>query len=299
MASAQILQKPVKDATNVVTNPLKDVQSTTKEITQPMKDVQKDIKTVTQAPKDVTREVDKTQKSIENVGKEAERTTDQAGKLVGKDDKNKSSQDSAKASTDGKNAADGKSAETAADGKQGQGKYIPPDYVPEKKLETPVVSAQPGVDPKDLPRPVPPGSRDNKTPSGPMPVMEAKVDQPKPEPDQGVAPTTVDPNAQKYVELTPNPNSGEKRVRPDYSSSPARIALEKADYDIETLEDLFKYSNWDGPEREHTVRAVEYSLNELQQAIVEVKKLDPGYSTWRFEERYKEMRTAFQKAKQI
>lgn len=299
-SSAQILQTPVKDATNVVTNPLKDVQNTTKEITQPMKDVQRDIKTVTQAPKDVTREVDRTQKSIESIGKEAERTSDQASQIVGKGDKNNNRQDSTKAASDGKTAADGKAGETAADGKQqGQGKYVPADYVPEKKSEPVVTNSQPGVDPKDLPRPVPPGSRDNKTPSGPMPVAETQKVDPKPEPDQGVATTSADPNAQKYVELTPNPNSGERRMKPDYTNSPARIALEKADYDIETLEDLFKYSNWEGPEREHTVRAVEYSLNELQQAIVEVKKLDPGYSTWRFEERYKEMRTAFQKAKQI
>ncbi|HEX2899828.1 MAG TPA: hypothetical protein VHS96_08930, partial [Bacteroidia bacterium] len=73
---------------------------------------------------------------------------------------------------------------------------------------------------------------------------------------------------------------------------------EKAEFDVETLEQLFQYSNWEGLEREHTVRAVEYALNELQLSIVEIKKLDPGFSTWRFEERYKEMRAAFQKARQ-
>lgn len=298
VASGQVLQKPVKDATNVVTNPLKDVQSTTKDITQPMKDVQKDIKTVTQAPKDVTREVSKTEKSIENVSKEAERTSDQAKKLTGADNKNKTSADSSKTVSDGKTASDGKGG-TTADTKQGPQKYVPADYVPEKKSESVVTNTQPGVDPKDVPRPVPPGSRDNKTPSGPMPVMEAAVPEKKAEPDPGVAPESADASGEKYIALTPNSNNAEKRVKPDYSNSPARIALEKAEYDIETLEDLFKYSNWEGPEREHTVRAVEYSLNELQQAIVEVKKLDPGYSTWRFEDRYKEMRTAFQKAKQI
>ena len=69
--------------------------------------------------------------------------------------------------------------------------------------------------------------------------------------------------------------------------------MEKADFDIETLEDLFRYSNWEGPEREHTVRSVAHSLDELQQSIVEVKKLDPGQSTWRFEEAYKDMKAGY------
>ena len=97
----------------------------------------------------------------------------------------------------------------------------------------------------------------------------------------------------RYVDLKTTTRSGEKRPKPDYSHSPARVALEKADFDTETLEDLFRFSNWEGPEREHTVRAVAQALDELQQAIVEIKKLDPGQSTWRFEETYKDTKAAY------
>ena len=299
---AQILQQEIKAGTKVVTDPLKATQTTTKEVVQPIKDIRKDVKTVTNAPKEVSREIDKTEKTFNDAGKEVDRAKDDVGKLAGKggDDKNKGQDSTANKGV----AADGKG--EAADGKSNQngGKYVPPDYVPEKRT-TPVASNDlPSGASNDVPRPVPPGSRDNKTPSGPMPV----------DPNQKVATTNPDPgmnpdqirasqeasasSSGKYVELSPNGNPNGKRTRPDYSNSPARLALEKADFDVETLEQLFKYSNWEGPEREHTVRAVEYSLNELQQSIIEIKKLDPGFSTWRFEERYKEMRAAFQKAKQ-
>jgi hypothetical protein len=299
----QILSKEIKEGTSVVTDPLKDTQRATKEITQPIKDVRKEVKSVTDAPKQVTREIDNTEKSIDQAGNEIDRAKNDVDKLTGKGGNNKG-QDSTAAGTakadDGKSQADGKTTTETND------RYVPADYVPEKKTQPAVTTTAPGVDASDVPRPVPAGSRDNKTPSGPMPVETAKatggtdpsptVDDPN---DPAVdAANAANPSGERYVELSNSANNGEKRPRPDYSNSPARIALEKAEHDIETLEDLFKYSNWDGPEREHTVRAIEYALDELQQAIVEIKKMDPSHSTWRFEERYKEMRAAFSKAKQ-
>lgn len=306
---AQILQKEIKEGTSVVTDPLKTTQKTTKEVAQPIKDFNKGVKDVTNAPKQVTKEVKNTEREFDNLEKEIDKTKGGVDKVAGNDKKD--SQQDSTANKQGSKADDGKSGDpTAADGKshQGNDRYIPADYVPEKKTQPAVSATHPGGDPNDVPRQVPPGSRDNKTPSGPMPAETAKVTGGT-DPNPGVSPTvSTDPevstdavstgNPSRYVELPPSNPGGEKRPRPDYSNSPARIALEKAEHDIETLEDLFKYSNWEGPEREHTVRAVEYALNELQQSIVEIKKLDPGHSTWRFEERYKEMRTAFQKAKQ-
>jgi hypothetical protein len=297
---AQILQKEIKAGTKVVTDPLKATQSTTKDVVQPIKDVRKDVKTVTDAPKEVSREVDKTKKGFDQAENEVDRAKKDVEKVTGKGGNDKSNpQDSTANKTA---AADGKT--PASDGKDQDngGKYVPPDYVPEKKTTSSVATnSVPSGASGDVPRAVPPGSRDNKTPSGPMPV-DASPNVAKTDPDPGLNPDQVAEasasNEGRFVALSPNGSPNGQRPRPDYSNSPARLALEKAEFDVETLEQLFKYSNWQGPEREHTVRAIEYSLNELQQSIVEIKKLDPGFSTWRFEERYKEMRTAFQKAKQ-
>jgi hypothetical protein len=376
------ITKSLKDVTGTVTDPLNSTQQVTKDVVQPLKDVRTTTKTITNAPKEITREVDQTKKAFESVGNEVERTESDVKKLTGNGDNNKGNDKDTTATAkpeataaDGKAASDGKAQETGA-------KYVPPDYVPEKKATPAASTKASGVDPRDVPRPIPPGSRDNKTPSGPMADVPAPVNK---EPDQGVAPAedpnlgdnrsgnaaagdkriettssneagaesasasdativntnpaasytsvSIPPNtagqastdaakvsnpstsmtneaasagsassseqeAGRYVQLTPVAGEATKRPKPDYSLSPARIALEKAEFDIETLEQLFKYSNWEGLEREHTVRAVEYALNEMQVSIVEIKKLDPGFSTWRFEERYKEMRAAYQKAKQ-
>jgi hypothetical protein len=377
------ITKSLKDVTGTVTEPLNSTQQVTKDVVQPLKDVRTTTKTITNAPKEITREVDQTKKAFESVGNEVERTENDVKKLTGNGDNNKGNGKDTTATAkpeataaDGKAASDGKAQETGA-------KYVPPDYVPEKKATPATVSKASGVDPRDVPRPIPPGSRDNKTPSGPMTDVPAPVNL---DPDQGVAPagdpdqgdnragsaaagdkrietttsneagaesasssnssivntnpaanytsvsippstsgqgnadaakvsntasatssneassagsaSSSEQEAGRYVQLSPVAGEATKRPKPDYSLSPARIALEKAEFDIETLEQLFKYSNWEGMEREHTVRAVEYALNEMQVSIVEIKKLDPGFSTWRFEERYKEMRAAYQKAKQ-
>jgi len=381
VVKGQGVPNAIKNVTNTVTAPMNTTQQVTKEVVQPIKDVRTDVKTVTNAPKEITREVDQTKKAFESAGNEVDRAKSDLEKVTGTgDNKKESEKDSTAAKTADANSVDGKS---ASDGKaqEADAKFVPPDYVPEKKATPTTATKVSGFDPRDVPRPVPPGSRDNKTPSGPMPAETAIVE--KKDPDQGVAPKvdlepndirTSDPEASdnkgansvageatvdsgtsstiitnpaaeytsvsvppstktadpsvgdgaamgnsagaaganeaasaasatseqegKYVALTPVAGEGTKRPKPDYSLSPARIALEKAEFDIETLEQLFKYSNWEGLEREHTVRAVEYALNEMQLSIVEIKKLDPGFSTWRFEERYKEMRAAYQKAKQ-
>ncbi len=377
----QVLPKAVKEITNTVTAPMNTTQQATKEVVAPIKEVRTEVKTMTNAPKEITREIDQTKKGFESAENEVERAKSDVEKLTGTGDKNKGNEkDSTAAKTAGND--EGKPASEGNEQEKG-GKYVPPDYVPANKTTPATATKASGIDPKDVPRPVPPGSRDNKTPSGPMPLETAVAD--KAEPDQGVAPKSdpepmkvsgtdpesadrkvananpstvensssapvltnpaaeyksvsippsnnaVDPansnsgsmngtvanggaseassaasanassneqEGSRYVALTPVAGEGTKRPKPDYSLSPARIALEKAEFDIETLEQLFKYSNWEGLEREHTVRAVEYALNEMQVSIVEIKKLDPGFSTWRFEERYKEMRAAYQKAKQ-
>jgi hypothetical protein len=346
--NAQVL-KGINDAVNTATEPAKDATKVIKGVAEPAKEINKTTKTVVEAPKKVIKEYDKVDNEIDRTKKEYEKTGDQVQKVTGTggggNDKKGGDSTATKTDADAK-AVDDPTHKSA----------VPADYKPEEKPVPAPVVLKKAVDPMDVPRPVPPGSRDNKTASGPLPaqadVPDAKTDadaatsdaktdvevsklnNPDPEvstsaaadgkPDGGVPEATnsdattsdatdatnsdakiaIDPansnapevetdSPERYVEVRQTPRSGEKRPKPDYSHSPARIALEKADFDIETLEDLFRYSNWEGPEREHTVRSVAHALDELQQSISEIKKLDPGQSTWRFEEAYKDMKAAY------
>jgi hypothetical protein len=274
---------------------IKDLQKVTKEVVSPLKDVQKatntvskDIKDVTTAPKTVANEVKRTEQGFEKLGDQVDKAIPDAGK---KGDDGKTSQED---SLSGKG-----NAKAAEEGSGVQRKTaIPDDYVPGKsEAPTAVVT-----DPKNTPRPVPFGSKDNKTPSGPMPKSDlGKNGLATGGTESGALPVNNDPQTDndpnksggRYVNLDPTAQNGQKRPKADYSNSPARLPLEKADYDVETLEELFQFSNWEGPEREHTVRAVSAALDDLQLMISEIKKLDPGHSTWRLEEKYKDMRAAY------
>lgn len=314
---AQGLNELVKTATE----PAKGASKLVKEGAQPAKEVGKDLKAVTNAPTKVVKEYDKLGNEIQRTEQAYEKTGDQIKDITGADNKkDKKDQDSTSATATGanasndKNAADGKAEADAKAAEEAKRKSaVPADFVPVKKVEPTPVATTKKVDPMDVPRPVPPGSRDNKTASGPLPASEIT----KPVVTGGTEPEATvvavpavasnemasaesassggssEEAPARYVELKTTPRVGEKRPKPDYSHSTARIPLEKAEFDIETLEELFRYSNWEGPEREHTVRSVANSLDELQQSIVEIKKLDPGQSTWRFEEAYKDMKAAY------
>jgi hypothetical protein len=376
------LVKELNGAVKTATTPAKDAQKILKGAQKPAKDASKTINTVTKAPKKVEQEYTKVGKEVEKTEQAYKKTGDQAGKAVGIDGKGEhKSTDSTATKADPASTKAVPATEAAKE--EAPKRNIPPDFVPEKKVQPVAVTGKKGVDPMDVPNPVPPGSRDHKTASGPLPTSEnSKVvasggtenegtPNTSPVTDEAGAPTSmsaanghqadgkttssemsvaasnnggqtndaanalnagaetkaVDPAANpanhsnasnavskvstsptadnansaqgaeepaaRLVEVKSVPRSGEKRPKPDYSHSPARVALEKADFDIETLEDLFRYSNWEGPEREHTVRSVAQALDELQSSIVEVKKLDPGQSTWRFEESYKDMKAAY------
>jgi hypothetical protein len=309
--NGQIL-KEISGAVKTATEPAKEAQGVIKAVGAPAKEANKAITTAERAPQTI-------EKSYDQVGNEADRTKKDYEKIVDKFDGNGKKADDKSADT----TATTKTAE-AGDGKAPvvedptRKSAIPADYVPATPAAPVVVTApKKAIDPMDVPRPVPAGSRDNKTASGPLadsetskavatggteteavvvPVAEAEIT-PKTNVSMtaDTVPTAIASEEQppRFVALKNMPRSGEKRPKPDYSHSPARIALEKADFEIETLEDLFRYSNWEGPEREHTVRSVAHSLDDLQQSIVEVKKLDPGQSTWRFEEAYKDMKAGY------
>ncbi len=306
----QIL-KEISGAVKTATEPAKQAQNVIKAVDAPAKEANKAITTVERAPKAV-------EKSYDQVGNSAERTKNDYEKIVDKFDGNGKKIEDKPADSTASKTAEASDGKTHAAEEPAHKSAVPADYVPTKPA-TPIVETAPQkpIDPMSVPRPVPPGSRDNKTASGPLaPSETSKAVATGGTETESVAPTVVEPVAvaetnvsasadptvtmdatdeppARFVALKNMPRSGERRPKPDYSHSPARIALEKADFDIETLEDLFRYSNWEGPEREHTVRSVAHSLDELQQSIVEVKKLDPGQSTWRFEEAYKDMKAGY------
>ena len=299
---AQIL-KEISGAVKTATEPAKEAQGVIKAVGTPAKEANKVITTAERAPDAVT-------KSYNQVGNDAERTKKDYEKIVDKFDGNGKKTDGKTPDSTATKTAEASDGKTPAVEEPVRKSAVPADYVPTQPA-TPVVVTAPkkAIDPMDVPRPVPAGSRDNKTASGPLaesevskavatggtetePVVVSEASMAATTDTVATVATTDEPPA-RFVALKNMPRTGEKRPKPDYSHSPARIALEKADFDIETLEDLFRYSNWEGPEREHTVRSVAHSLDELQQSIVEVKKLDPGQSTWRFEEAYKDMKAGY------
>ncbi len=313
-------QGGIQGLTKELTSPAQTATKTVKGVAEPARDVNRGIKTAVDAPTRVVNEYEKVGTEVERTKNEYEKTGDQIAKATGKGDQknDKPAQDTISDKTVDAAKSDGKTNDEIV-----HKTAVPADYVPVKKATPALVPVAKGGDPNDVPRPVPPGSRDNKTPSGPLPASEATktvatggtdVDpivvaetRTVSIPDTAMTMTMALPTestmgneatsgevpTNRLVEVKTVPRSGEKRPKPDYSYSPARIPLEKAEFDIETLEELFRYSNWEGPEREHTVRSVANALDEMQQSIVEIKKLDPGQSTWRFEESYKDMKAAY------
>lgn len=296
----------VKNATQTATSPLKTVQGGIKNVTQPVKDINRGIQEITNAPKDISNEVKRTKSEVQNSKNEVDRTKKSLGingNGDGKADKNKPAQDSASAKNDPNNV----------DGKGNSGytrkTAIPADYVPPGKSEPSPEVAETKKKEKPKKKELPFYSRDNKTPSGPWPKSEMSkhptasggvdLNLDNRDPANNESATTSDTELstgvdnERLVNLDPEFRAANRRTRPDYSGSPARIALEKAEYDLETLQELFKYSNWEGPEREHTVRAVGFALEDLQNAIFEIRRIDPSQSTFRFERRYKEMKAAY------
>jgi hypothetical protein len=347
---AQVLQN-ITGAVRTATEPAKDSQKVLKEVAKPATEANRTISTVEKAPKTVENEYGRIGSEADRTKSEYQKTADKLGLGGNKKDDGKGADSTGVAKADSTTNVKGDDSNAATNAERKS--TVPPDFVPEKKVTPVAVVTKKPVDPMDVPRPIPPGSRDNKTPSGPLPASEASktvvtggagtgnpanaadvkpadmrtgartndatADAADGRVSRDVAPVVSNPATEntvaatdprlsasadpandaasaptaRYVDLKNAVRSGERRPKPDYSHSPARVALEKAEFDVETLEDLFRFSNWEGPEREHTVRAVAQALDELQQAIVEIKKLDPGQSTWRFEETYKDTKAAY------
>ena len=72
-----------------------------------------------------------------------------------------------------------------------------------------------------------------------------------------------------------------------YANSPAKRYLERADFDEETLNDLFEAAIWTGPDSVHTARSIDYMLQQYRMDIDEVKRIDPNFDVDGREDRYR------------
>lgn len=260
-SQAQIT-KSIKNVTGAVTKPMKDVQSTTKTVTQPVKDVSTGVRDVTNAPRDVKNEMKRTTSEFDRAGNDIKRV---------KSDVQKSTS-GIKGS--GNNKKDQDSTQTGA---RSSGETV----VIDERTNRDAVGAEEIATNPDLPK-----STGTTTSRAPDPFeVRAPAKKTEPVADAGDRGVHVPPPVTEV--------SRQERPKPDHSNSPARYALERADFDVETLYDLFASADWDGPGREHTTRSIEFTLQHLKADIAETKKLDPRADTSYYTARYKEWYAEF------
>ena len=253
--NAQIL-KGVKKATSSVTKPLKDVQKSTKSVTKPIQDTRKDIQTIKKAPKDVTNEVKRTKSEFDRAGSDIEKAGGDIKKV-----------------TDGRGSKKEKDKQAAVDSSQTT-----------TQTETVVVDerrdrAEVGANKRQ------PRTSNNETIS---PVSAPAPKRRLPATAKTNTPPTSSGNRSVYLKPTNSSPTNATKVKPDYSKSPARYALEHADFDSETLQELFDNAVWDGPGRDHTMRSISFHLKQLKADLNEIKKIDPAAKVSHHDRKYKE-----------
>ena len=265
---------PIKNAGKTVTEPIRDVRSTTKEITQPIKDVSTATRDVTQPVRETKREVEGMKNDVRQVNQDVnraksdiERAKDQVtpNGNRSKDDKDKDKDEEEKAKAGEAQApsqADEQAAEKARADSVYKSKLRKNVYVAEEETPEPreAAGASTGGSRTVL---LPP---DNNSRSTPLPDYSTR----------GV--------------VEPSTASADTR---GYMSSPARQSIDKVDFDIETLKDLFEAAIWTGPDSVHTARSIGYMLDELRRDINDVRRKDPNWDTGLYEDRYRKWRALY------
>lgn len=292
------INKTIKSTTKTVTSPLKETQKMTKEAVQPVKEVRTTTKAVTDAPKEVSREVKATEKAFDNAGKEVQRAKTDVDKAVDKVDGNKEAKpDSAKKADPNTSTTKGGGTviideRTSRDEVRDGGGYGDLQKNPGSNAgngSSSSASASSAASAES--------QSGNMTASNEIDYDYRRVLLP---PGKGktnlksVTKKTTNPSSAKQSESATTATAAPK-VKPDYSSSPAREALESADFQMETLADLFQYAEWEGPNRDHTMRSIDYTLKQLKRDIDEIRYKDAERSVWNYEKQYREWRDAYVK----
>ena len=251
---------PVKNAGKSVTDPIKDVRSTTKEITQPIRDVKQATRDVTQPVRDTKREVEGLKSDVKRVDQDinnVKNDVNQAKDQVTPNKKNKKDDDAddqaaAKAKSDSLTAADKARADSVHKSKLRTNVYVPEEP---KKVEG--TGASTGSSRTVL---LPP-----QTSRRTRPVVDNST--------RGVVQPDISASAQ-----------------PGYNRSPARKSIDKVEFDMETLKDLFEAAIWTGPDSAHTARSINFMLTEFRADINEVRQRDPEWDVALYEDRYRKWR---------
>lgn len=245
---------------------IKGLQNATKTVTAPMKDVQKTSKEVVQPIKDTRKavnEVTRAPKAVEREVNATQRSIDQAGNEV------KQAKEDIDRTVDKLDGDKAKKDSTKTDSVKATGKTT---AVPERTNRDLVMNGT-GY-----------GSSAG--------TASASTGQAAPDdyrrvllpPAKGKTNIRGGSGAAKTPAPTP---------KPDYSASPAREALESADFAVETLNDLFTYAEWEGPNRDHTMRSIDYMLKQLRHDIDEIRVKDADRSVWNYEKKYRDWRNTF------
>lgn len=257
---AQIL-RGVKKATDKVTKPMKDVQKSTKSVTKPIKDTRKGVQEIKRAPKEIKQEADRTKSEFDRAGSDIQK--------AGQDIKRTKDGLSRKKDEDSTQTKTTKTTSTSTN----SGGTV----VQDERTNREVAGANK--------RTTSTGS--NNETIAPQTSLKAR---PRPKPKAKPATTTAESAGDRSVYLKPANDTPVNRpkAKPDYSKSPARYALERADFDTETLQDLFDNAVWDGPGRAHTMRSIAFHLKQLKGDLDEIKKIDPTAKVAHFDRQYKE-----------
>jgi|GEM_PF-2689410 hypothetical protein len=292
------INKAIQSTTKSVTAPLKETQKATQQAVQPVKEVRTTTKAVTDAPKAVTREVQATQKSFENAGKEVERAKTDVEKAAGIDgSKSAKSDSSQKANTENKTNSgpviiDERGTRDAVRDGGGYG---------DLKSNGGVVNpANGGASGGSNAKSGSAAAASEGTVNEGIPAAEINYNYRTVllPPGKGktnlksVSRSSVAATSSKSTKTSTNQPPAVK-AKPDYSASPAREALESADFQMETLADLFQFAEWEGPNREHTMRSIDYTLKQLKKDIDEIRYKDANHNIWNYEKQYREWRDAF------
>lgn len=251
---------PVKNAGKSVTNPIKDVRSTTKEITQPVKDVSQATRDVTQPIRDTKREVEGLKSDVKRVDQDinnAKNDINKAKDQVTPNKKKKNNADddkaAAKAKADSVSMADKARADSVHKSKLRKNVYVAEE--PKKEEGTGVSTGS---------------SRTVLLP-----------------PDKNVTRTRPRVDNSSRGVVSPSLAAADQ---PGYMRSPARKSIDKVEFDVETLKDLFDAAIWTGPDSMHTARSIGFMLDELRRDINEVRQRDPEWDVMLYEDRYRKWR---------
>jgi|GEM_PF-5054834 len=310
---AQILRNVTgasKDAGNVATNPIKDARGTVKDIGSVPRDINKAKTDVVKPVQDINREVDGLKNDINQTkneynqmrGNRARTKEEEAQKAAAKARADSLSADSAmseKARVDsvfnsrqrtgtmnvGSAGTENATTETPASDPS-RTVLLPPTTI-----RTP--RPQPTRSRTRTSRTRPPSTRTGTTRTAPPTTRSGGTTRTR---TAATSPASAGGNNTTRtapVQRDAPTSSLNSSIR--FASSPAKRQLERSQFDMETLDDLFEAAIWTGPDSVHTARSIDYMLQQYKMDIDAVKRADPDWDVTGHEDRYQRWMGLYQR----